>query len=67
MLSDIYNALVSIVNFIKMEWEHVVDFFQFLGESMTYMPKFFSYLPSFFVPFASLLVTILFVKLIVNR
>lgn len=67
MLLDIFNALTSIVNFIQMEWSHVLQFFDILGESVGFIPKTLTYLPSFSVGFVSVAVSILFVRKIINR
>lgn len=67
MLSDIFTSLKSIVDFIQMEWSHVVSFFGIVGESMSALPKFLTYLPLFLVPFISVGISILFVRKIINR
>lgn len=67
MLSNIFTALKSIVDFIQMEWSHVVSFFGILGQSLTAIPKFLTYIPLFAVPFVSVGISVLFVRKIINR
>lgn len=67
MLSDILIDLNGIVDFISLQWQHVLSFLNTVISVPDQLEQFVSYLPSFALPFFSAGIGILIVRRIVGR
>lgn len=67
MLSNIFNAIKSIIDFVGMQWQHIVSFVQNLFGAGAKLLLFMTYLPLFLVPFVSAAISIFVVRRILNR
>lgn len=67
MLADILVNLNGIVDFIKLEWGHILEYIENVVTAGQRFNDVTSYLPSFLLPVVGSAVSILIVRRIVNR
>lgn len=67
MLADILINLNGIVDFIKMEWGHVLEYVNNVVNAGQRLEDVTAYLPPFLLPVVGSAVSILIVRRIINR